>query len=320
MDGMDVVFGNELGHGKSIRTRAVFEPKVALAQAQLIKEWLGALGCDVSAGIMNLGSLRAVERDVRPWQIYLEEVGCAEPTQTTVEEFLALQAATYRANTVNNRRDTLAGLYSWAQAQKPPRYHDIVSSVPRLARASAELPPEAFDGDLVLALLALMGRKDLRDLRNRAIVGLVGSSLETISIHLAVIGDVDCVEGEIRYQPRRHPTKDAVVRLRPEVAEALREYIAARTSAGSGDPGAPLITPSYDFSVPLSTLSMRLLIRRLADGLGLGRGRLTTTALRAAGVGEMTQRLGVGGVVRSARMSRDSLRRMIKRLDPKPAA
>jgi len=320
MDGMDVVFGNELGHGRSIRSRAVFEPKVALAQAQLIKEWLGALGCDVSAGLMNLGSLRAVERDVRPWQIYLEQVRCADPTQATVEDFLALQAATYRANTVNNRRDTLAGLYSWAQAQQPPRYHDIVSSVPRLARASAELPPESFDGDLVLALLALMGRKDLRDLRNRAIVGLVGSSLETISIHLAVIGDVDCAQGEIRYQPRRHPTKDAVIRLRPEVADALREYIAARTRAGSGDPDAPLITPSYDFSVPLSTLSMRLLIRRLADGLGLGRGRLTTTALRAAGVGEMTHRLGIGAVVRSARMSRDSLRRMIKRLDPNPAA
>lgn len=319
MDGIDVVYGNDLGHGRTIRGREHFEPKVALAQAAMIKDWLGDLGRDVAAGRMGIGSLRAVERDVRPWQIYLEEVRCANPTRGTVEDFLAQQADRYRANTVNNRRDTLAGLYSWAHAQKPARYADIVADVPRLARASAELPPESFDGDLVLALLALMGRKDLKDLRNRVIVGLVGSGLETNSIHLAVIGDVDCASGEIRYRPRQHTGKDAVVRLRPEVADALREYIAARVAAGCGDASAPLVCPSYDASVPLSTLSMRLLIRRLADGLGVGRGRLTTTALRAAGVGEMAQRLGVGGVVRSARMSRDSLRRMMRRLEPKLA-
>ena len=84
---------------------------------------------------------------------------------------------------------------------------------------------------------------------------------------------------------------------------------------GCADADAPLITPSYDYSVPLSTLSMRLFIRRLADGLGVGRGRLTITALRTAAMGEMTRRLRVAGVVRSARMSRDSVRRLV----PHPA-
>lgn len=317
MDNLDVVFKNELKDAPTIRSRATLEVQVAKTQEALINEWLGALGCDVAAERFGLGSLRAAARDVRPWLAYLEEIACDAPTQSTVEDFLAQQATRYRVNTVNNRRDTLAGLYSWAQAQPVPRYVDIVAAVPRQTRSLADLPPESFDGDLVVALLALMGRRTLRDLRNRVIVGLVGSGLETHSIHLAVIGDVDNTIGEIRYQPRRHSTKDATVQLRAEVAEAVREYVAARVAGGTGDALAPLITPSYDLTAPLSTLSMRLLIRRLADGLGVGRGRLTTTALRTSGVGEMTQRLGVGGVVRSARVSRDTLRRVLRRVVPK---
>jgi site-specific recombinase XerD len=317
MQDLDVVFKNEPNDSTAIRSRIVLEVKVAKTQEALINDWFGALGRDVTAGRLGIGSYRAAVRDVRPWQVYLEEIGCADPTQTTVEDFLALQATRYRVNTVNNRRDTLSGLYAWAQAQPIPRYTDIVAAVPRQARSLAELPPESGDSDLVIALLAMMGRRDLRDLRNRVIVGLVGSGLETHSIHLAVIGDVDDTNGEIRYQPRRHDTKDATIRLRAEVAEAMREYLAARRAGGTGDPDVPLITPSYDLTVPLSTLSMRLLIRRLADGLGVGRGRLTTTALRTAGVGEMTQRLGVSGVVRTARMSRDSLRRILRRVVPR---
>ena len=316
MQEMDAVFHNEQNDSTAIRSRVVLEVKVATAQEAMINEWFGALGRDVAAGRLAIGSYRAAVRDVRPWQVYLEEIGCAEPTQATVEDFLTQQATRYRVNTVNNRRDTLSGLYAWAQAQPIPRYN-IVDAVPRQARALAELPPESGDGDLVIALLAMMGRRDLRDLRNRVIVGLIGSGLETHSIHLAVIKDVDCTIGEIRYQPRRHETKDAKIRLRTEVAEAMREYLAARRTGGTGDDQAPLVTPSYDLTVPLSTLSMRLLIRRLADGLGVGRGRLTTTALRTAGVGEMTRRLGVNGVVRTARMSRDSLRRILRCVVPR---
>jgi len=311
-DPLDHLFGNDGGDSRAVRARREIDIHVAVETAQLVNDWLSVLGRCVIARTFGLNSLRNYQRAVRPWLLYLETHHIAQPTSATVTAFLRDQADHYRVNTVNSRRDALVALYRWAAGQGQTA--DLTSGVARLVREAATLPPEASADNLVEGFLTMMGTRDFTDLRNRVIISFIGSGLETVSVRSVLMRDLDVKGSYLRFQPRRHKQKDAIMPLRPVVLAAVTALMDHRRTHEAVTDDTPLITPSYNREIPLSTLSMRLLVRRLADSLGIGRGQLTTTALRCAGVGALSRQLGVARVARCTHQARGSLRRVLGRL------
>jgi len=312
-DHADLHFGNDDGDGAVIRGSPEPIGGRAILQARLGDQWLCSL-TDARHPTLDEASRNTFKRDLRPWLRYLEAHACAQPTAATVKAFIDEQAGRYRTNTVNNRLEAVMRFYRWCA--KRGCYPNIAVGLYRDSARVAILPDIIHQADVARKVLAMLPAKTLIDLRNRVIIGLIGSGLETIAVHRACVGDIDLDNGRCRYAPRGHSQKDAELVLAGEVLDVVRRFLAARSAAGPCPPDAPLVTPINGKPVSLSTLSMRLLVRRIADQIGIGNGRLTSTALRCAATGALVSRIGIDQAAQALACNRSNLRRLARRLTP----
>lgn len=321
MDGfIDQVWGNDGGDRECIRQKTSLQIDIAINQSALCDNWLGELGRDVVAGRFAHGSWMSVRRDLRPWIIYLETVARTDAPQAQhVKEYIQEQVDRHSTSTVNNRHDALTGLYSWAASVG--RYANITIGSPRLPDEIRTLP--RLVNTSVQEVLALMPKNSELELRNRAIVSLLAEGLETVSLHRAVIADYDRAKGQFRHQPRHHTTKDVVITLSSRSTETLDEYLRVRNRRAVDGTGvgymAPLFTSNIQAVMPLSTLSMRLIVNRLSAFVRVvHKAGLTTTALRNTGTLRLCDDQNLQRSSVTAGIHVKSMARLMRRLQAHP--
>lgn len=263
---LDFIWGNDLGDYKFLREVSNFEVKIAQSQAALCTQWLDALGRDVISGRLCQSSWMSIRRELRPWIHYLEKIIKNDaPESHHVIQYADYQLSKHHSNTVNNRLDVISRLYTWAASAN--LYRNITDKIPRLnpgqGRAQKLVKVE------VSEMIAFIPKDSEIGLRNRAIIALLSDGLETVSIHRATVLDFNSSHGAILHQPRRHVVKDVTTTLSDSTVRLLNDYLQMRF--GIGNPGgaldAPLIPSSVNTKVPLSTLSMRMMVRRLSRKL-----------------------------------------------------
>jgi site-specific recombinase XerD len=221
-----------------------------------------------------------------------DEVHLDDPTTATVMGYRTWLRSTrppLSIATINNRIDTIQAFYRWTAAVA--RYPDIAASVTSLTDARMT-PLAVLTKRDVQRMIDRMGDETLRDVRNRALVWLLfGGALETISLHRAQVADFAGSMGTLRHQPRGHRRPDVVTTLPREAIAAVIRYLTMRAP----EPSEPLFTSTrHATSQRLSTLSMRLTVRRCLDALqppmtGAGKpaspiGPFVPSALRVSGL------------------------------------
>jgi len=304
-------FGNDAGDGSAIGVMGDAIGHFAIAQARHAHRWVAWLRDHAAPGASDASS-RTWERDLRPWLRFLDQQRCDTPTPATVAVYQAEQVAHYRPNTVNNRLHALERFYAWCAEQQI--YRPIAEGIERGAATTRRPPVDAIPDAFATAILALMPGNTLLDLRNRVILALIGSGLETIAIHRALVGDVDVASGILHFATRAHPEKTANLTLEPAVRAAVVDYLEERFPQCQLVPSAPLVTPQDNQEKPLSTLSMRLLFKRCTEQFGIGKGRLTTSVVRAAAVTSLAARVGDAAAARRLRCRPANLRRLTARM------
>jgi site-specific recombinase XerD len=307
----DRLFGNDAGDGSAIGAMGDAVGRFAIAQARHAHRWIAWLRDHAAPGASDASS-RTWERDLRPWLRFLDQQRCDTPTPATVAAYQAEQRERYRPNTVNNRLHVLERFYAWCAEQQI--YRPIAEGLERGAATARQPPVDAIPDAFATAILALMPQVTLLDLRNRVIMALIGSGLETIAIHRALVGDVDVASGILHFATRAHAEKAASLTLEPAVRAAVVDYLEERFPLGVPVPSAPLVTPQDNQEKPLSTLSMRLLFKRCTEQFGIGKGRLTTSVVRAAAVTSLAARVGDAAAARRLRCRPANLRRLTARM------
>ncbi len=265
--------GNDDGDARVLRPSSAAAVRIAVIQHGLAQEWSAALAKQVLARrgararpgpAIAASTWAAYQRTLRLWLRYLDEVAESdEPGEATVRAYLAWLRRTrprLALSTVNNRLDTIQAFYRWTAAAG--LFPDIAGAIP--ATTDPRNAPLAVLGFAdVRRLVSHLGGRTVRALRDRALIWtLFGGALETISLHRATVADFDAAAGTLRHRPRGHRAADATVSLPAPATAALRRYLEQRQAPGS----EPLFTPSRRRTPQrLSTLSMRLIVRRCLD-------------------------------------------------------
>ena len=298
--------GNDPGYARLIRPASTWQVTTAVWQNALAEDWYSALAQLVLAGrqhprpgagaperTMSVTTWHTYKRTLRLWLRYLDaEARTDDPSTHTVIAYRTWLRTTrphLSISTINNRLDTIQAFYRWTAAVE--RFPDIAASVTAITDPRSA-PLEVLAIEDVRALVDRIDDRSVRDLRNRALIWLLfGGALETISLHRANVADLDCARRTLRHQPRGYHFPAVVTDIPQEAVAAMTRYLARREP----DVDEPLFTSTRH--VPpqrLSTLSMRLTVRRILDvahprqsarpgAHGDGRG-IPPSALRIAGL------------------------------------
>ncbi len=262
-----------MGDARVLRSASDVPVRIALLQHDLAQAWSSALAKRVLAGrraragggpVIAASTWAAYQRTLRLWVRYLDEVAESDdPGTATVRAYLAWLRRTrprLAVSTVNNRLDAIQAFYRWTAAAG--LFPDIAAAIP--ATTDPRSAPLAVLGLAdVRRLVARLGGRSVRTLRDRALIWtLFGGALETISLHRAAVADFAAAAGTLRHRPRGHRTADVITTLPAPAIAALRRYLAERQATAR----EPLFTASRRRTPQrLSTLSMRLIVRRCLD-------------------------------------------------------
>jgi site-specific recombinase XerD len=269
------------------------------AYAGLLDAWLGDLARRAVRGERAAATLQQYRRLSRGWAAWLIERGCAAPTARHARRFLAWGARQgWSDHTVRAYRSTLRSLYAWAA--RSSRGPDITATIRCRPNPLPVAAPGLSAGLVTLCIRAIAGRT-LQAYRDRAIVAvLYAGALEPISLHRARRGDLQLERGRLRHQPRGHREADVELRLDRQAKLLLGRYLRRLPPGGRDTPLFPAL--DHDRTTitgrPLSTLSLRLLVRRTLDHV-LGSAPAVATRRR----GRHPQRAASRALRRSALVS-----------------
>lgn len=255
-------------------------PTAADGITRLAEIWLAQL--DVAP------STRATyRRNVRVYAAWLAENGIAGyPTRSDVLAFKAAMTARYAANTVKSRMSTVKGLHGYATAEHgaPDPTRGVKASV---GRADDGFRRDYLTAAQVGRMLNGVDRSGLAGKRDYAMLALMATAgLRTIEVARADIGDLRTVgDSRVLYvQGKGRASKDAIVKIAPEVDEALAVYLQARRAAGEHvDEATPLFAPAGNRRSEggrLTTRSVSRLAKTAMQAAGMDDPRLTAHSLR----------------------------------------
>lgn len=293
----DLRWGNNPGDGRVIPAAEVHPELDGMpeefrrewaAYAGLVTAWLSDLARRTVRGERAAATLQQYRRLAHRWAGWLIAQGCAAPTARHARRFLAWGVKQgWRDHTVHAYRATLRSLYTWAA--QGGRAANITAAIRCRPNPLPAIAPGLSAGLVTACIRAIAGRT-LQAYRDRAIVAvLYAGALEPISLHRARRGDLQLRRGRLRHQPRGHREADAVVRLDRQAQLLLERYLRRLPRAGRDSPLFPAF--GHDRTTvtgrPLSTLSLRLLVRRTIDHVlgaapAVGKQRRGRTPQRAA--------------------------------------
>lgn len=307
----DLRFGNDPGDGGLVPEGECSLPAVSAAFDHAVRAWTDWMASRRLRGHISSATYRQYVGVVRTWAIWLVERQIGQPTAEDAAAFLewGQQMGGWSYVTVLSYRTALRSLYAWVA--KHGHGEDIAAAL-----SAPPVPPPAAAPELlpshVRQLIAAISGQTPRAHRDRVIIALLfAGSLEPISLHRARLADFDVDAGVLHHQPRGARRATATVTLAGFARTLMRRYLDALGKRHSSDPLIVAIHGMTGTAIqrPLSTLSMRLVVRRTLDvvygtdpAVNPRRPRRTSRspqraasrALRRSGLAILSKRTGPG--------------------------
>lgn len=271
----DLKWGNDPGDGRLIPLRSKL-PDMSTLPAELqrgwviyeeiLASWLADLAARAARCERMPATLHQYRRLARQWAAWLIDQQCTEPTAADARRFLDWGARQgWGDHAIHAYRATLRSLYAWAARTR--RTSDITEAI-RCRPNPSPAVATGMSALLVTACIRSITGRSVQAHRDRAIIAvLYAGALEPISLHRAQRGDVDVERGLLRHQPRGRRKVEAVVRLDRQARRLLGRYLRNLPPGNGKAPLFPALQADRTTISrrPLSTLSLRLIVRRAMD-------------------------------------------------------
>lgn len=307
----DLRFGNDPRDGDLVPEAGCPLPAISAAFDHAVGAWKDWMASRRLHGRVSAATYRQYVGVVRAWAAWLHECHISDPTTEDAASFLAWgqDMGGWSYVTVLSYRTALRSLYAWVA--KHGHGEDIAAHL-----SAPPVPPPAAAPELlpthVRQLIASISGKTLRAHRDRVILALLfAGSLEPISLHRARLADFDADTGVLHHQPRGTRQATATVALTGFARTLMRTYLRALGKRHGADPLIVAIHGMTGTAIrrPLSTLSIRLVVRRTLDVVygtdpavaprasrrtSRSPQRAASRALRRSGLAILSRRTGTG--------------------------
>ena len=213
-------------------------PAVKIDYSALVEAWLAFL--KKYSGVKSERSERSYRNAIKQMFKYFDERGidALAATEPDVSDWLAYMRANKAAATVQMYLVAVRLFYSFLHAQNyiavnPCKAGDL--SLKSGVKVTRDHKRDYLSVAKTQQLLAAMPVQTERELRDRAVVGLmVTSGLRCIEVSRALYEDLRTAgDDDVLYiQGKGHSEKDSFVKVAPAVMKMIREYLAARYKDG----------------------------------------------------------------------------------------
>jgi site-specific recombinase XerD len=243
------------------------------------------LRIDVANGDASPDTIRGYRTQVESWVSWCKSQGI-NPVQATTEAVKAyrqdLVSAKYKPASIAHRLVILrrfyqAAVYAGLRADNPA----AAVRPPREKRAAEDFGYLS-EVELTLLLRSVPEVCKEKNLRDRALLALLGlQGLRTIEIERANVSDLE-QRGEAAALLVHGKGRDRLVYLRPDVVDALNEYLSLRSNIEPDDGGLPLFASVGNFAggKRISRRGIRKVVDFYLLKAGLKKSGLSNHALR----------------------------------------
>lgn len=228
-------------------------------------------------------TVKSYKSGVRKFLEFLHSNGISNPTRDTVILYKKELMTRYSANTVSLYLSAIRRFFSWCDSEK--LYPNICTGI-KSPKISREHKRDAFSAGELKTIISGLERNNLEGMRNYAMFTLIATcGLRTCEVVRANIGDIHRVAGAtiLDIQGKGHISKDAFVKLTPNIEKAIREYLKARGNVSEDEPLFASCS-RRNYGQRLTTVTVSQVCKRAMVSAGFDSHRLTAHSLRHSAV------------------------------------
>ena len=261
---------------KAVAVKATISvEKSAVFGENLMERFIKFAGVAEKSAATYITALRQMFR-------YFRENNIAAPKRENLEDWRdGLIDGGKSASTVQLYLTSAKLFFRWLAMENI--YPNVADNLKSRVKISHEHKKDALSAGQSKALLkSAQGKGTLKDLRDRAIIGLMlTAGLRTIEICRADVGDIRTINGAtfLFVQGKGRSEKAESVRIAPQVVSLIRVYLQARGKVKSNEP-LFVSTSNRCKNQRLNTQTISKMIKANLRGIGLDDSRLTAHSLR----------------------------------------
>lgn len=249
-------------------------------------------------------TLKGYGTGLKSFMNWLLSNGITQPARDDVKQYRDyLDNNQFTAGTRASYLRVVKHFFKWTASEG--LYPNIADNIKGAKVSQDNTKKEAFDTDDFRAVLAGIERDTVTGKRDYAIILLsTVCALRIIELNRANIEDLQTVRGSCRLyiQGKGHDEKDDYVKIVPEVAAAIQDYLDTRPGAKRTDP-LFVGTSNRAKGARLSEPSLSVVIKSRFKAAGFDCKKLTAHSLRHTGVTTLLRANG-GNIQQAQRYAR----------------
>lgn len=217
---------------------------------------------------------------IKQFLVFLQDRGITAPTREDIISYRESLRQSHKPTTTQNYLMAVKQFFNWTEAEGI--YPNIAKHIKGAKIDREQHKKDYLTSSQAYRLLSSIERDTLQGKRDYAIISLmITTGLRTISVIRADIKDIRPVGDDMAlyYQGKGHEEKADLVKLAPQVEEAINDYLTAR---GVSDPDAPLFTSlsNHGQGERLTTRSVSRIAKQHFIDIGINSERVTAHSLR----------------------------------------
>ena len=223
-------------------------------------------------------------KNLKQFYIYLQENSISTPKRDDIITYRESLRANHKPATIQAYITAIKLFFQWTETRG--LYPDISKHI-KGAKVETNHKKDYLTADQVKRVLSSINRESLQGLRDYAMLSLmVTCGLRDIEVSRANINDIRTLgAGEVLYiQGKGRSEKCDFVKLAPEVANILREYLTVRGVETDSEEPLFVSTSNNNNGKRLTTRSISGIVKNRLIEAGFNSSRLTAHSLRHTAV------------------------------------
>lgn len=227
---------------------------------------------------LSKNSTDTYTKDIRHFINYLRDNNITSPTRQDILNYKqTLQDKGLKATTINGYIMAIKQFFNWTETEH--LYNNIAKNI-KGAKVSNEFKKDYLTPDQAKALLNSIDRTTDKGIRDYAIICLlITTGIRTIELKRAKIEDLRQNNTVLYIQGKGREDKAEYVKIAPETAKAIIDYLATRKDAKDTKPLFTSIS-NHNNEMEMTTRSISRIVKNHLINAGLKSDRLTAHSLR----------------------------------------
>lgn len=221
------------------------ENEVTITQPGFMGAFADFLRLDVANGDASMDTIRGYKTQVGAWMNWCaaSEINPSSATQRDIKVYRQhLVSAGYKPSSIAHKLTIIRRFYAAAVDGGLRPDNPAAGVKPPKDKRSQDDFHYLTEVDITLLFRAVGKGKSEKELRDKAIIAMLGlQGLRTVEIERANIEDLKINNEHVSFLIRGK-NHDRVIYLRPDVADILSQYLAARGYADKDEDGTPVFT------------------------------------------------------------------------------